>query len=222
MNRPGPLRPVDAASVVLIDRRAGEFRVLMGKRSSRHVFMPEVYVFPGGRRDRSDSRVPVAAPLHQAAAEWLMRKTPSRTSEATVRGLGVAALRELHEEAGLAVGAAADNAAGGLPFRPDLSGLRFFARAITPPGQTRRFDTRFFALFADEARIDPDATQDSHELSDLQWIDPFGTSDLEMPIITVRVLEELGNRLRQDPSLPFGTQAALFSTRNGQIFRDML
>ena len=222
MSKPGPLRPVDAASVVLIDRTEGGFRVLVGKRSSRHVFMPEVYVFPGGRRDRHDSRIPVSAPLHAAAAERLMRRTPPRTSEATLRGLAVAALRELHEEAGLAVGTPVDEATAGLPFRPDLSGLRFFARAITPPGQPRRFDTRFFALFVDDARIDPAATQDSHELLDLQWIDLFGHLKLDMPMVTVRVLEELRTCLRQDSSLPFEMPAALFSTRNGQIVRDVL
>lgn len=216
-----PLRPVDAASVILIDRSDSRFRVLVGKRSSRHVFMPDVYVFPGGRRDRGDSRVCVSSPLHPAAAERLLLRTPVRTGDATLRALGVAALRELHEEAGIMVGTG--NAGGkGLPFRPHLSPLRFLARAITPPGSSRRFDARFFALFTDEAGVDPLTVRDSHELSDLQWIDIFQTLKVDMHAITISVLEELKISLQRDPSLPFGAQAAFYLTRSGKIVRDTL
>lgn len=222
MTKTGLLRPVDAASVVLIDRSDDRFRVLVGKRSSKHVFMPDVYVFPGGRRDRSDSRIPVSAPLHPAINEQLLLRTSSRTTEATLRALGVAALRELHEEAGLIVGPESATASSALPFLPDLSRLRYFARAITPPGQPRRFDTRFFAIFTDDADIDPRKTQDSQELTDLRWIDIFETLNVDMHMITIRVLEELKVCLQEDPSLPFDTRATLFQTRHGQFVRDTL
>src|SRR5690242_12779091 len=58
---PGPLRPRDAGTLILIDRSGGQFRVLMGRRHMRHVFMPGKYVFPGGRTDPSDSRIAVAS-----------------------------------------------------------------------------------------------------------------------------------------------------------------
>lgn len=222
MKKPGLLRPVDAASVVLIDRSEGRFRVLVGKRSSKHVFMPDLYVFPGGRRDRQDSRIPVSAPLHPTATERLHLRTPARTGEATVRALGVAALRELHEEAGLAVGTEVVGKPGMLPFLPDLSVLRFFARAITPPGQPRRFDTRFFALFTDEAGIDLTAAADSHELVDLRWIDIFEQFNVDMPMITIKVLDELKSCLQEDPSLPFGHHVAFFHNHRGQIVRNTL
>ncbi len=223
MSGPSPLRPVDAASVILIDRSDDRFRVLVGKRSSRHVFMPDVYVFPGGRRDPLDSRMPVHAPFHPAAFERLKQRTPVRTVPATLRGLGVAALRELREEAGVTIGSAVDGApAGSHLFHPDLSRLRFVARAITPPGQVRRFDTRFFALFTDDAEIDPQTVHDSPELSDLRWIDIFQTLKVDMPAITISVLEELKTSLQQDPSLPFGGQAAFFMHRRGTFVRDLL
>ncbi|MDR6759030.1 8-oxo-dGTP pyrophosphatase MutT (NUDIX family) [Mycoplana sp. BE70] len=222
MTKPAPLRPVDAASVLLIDRSLDRFRVLVGKRSSKHVFMPDVYVFPGGRRDRHDSRTPVSAPLHPAAIERLLLHTPARTRQATLHGLGVAALRELHEEAGLTIGNHVSGKPGALPFLPDLSALRFFARAITPPGQSRRFDTRFFALFTDEAEIDPTAAADSHELLDLRWIDIFEQLDVDMHMITIQVLEELKRCLQEDPSLPFGTHVAFFRNHRGQVVRNTL
>ncbi|GMB81472.1 NUDIX hydrolase [Shinella zoogloeoides] len=217
------VRPVDAASILLLDRSGGGIRVLVGRRSSRHVFMPDVYVFPGGRRDAADRLIPVSGPLHPLACERLALRAGTRCSDSRLRALGVAALRELYEEAGIAVGrplqAVAD---GGLPFRPDLSRLRFLARAITPAGMVRRFDTRFFALFADEARIDPAGAAASHELEDVRWIDIFDHGGIDMPDITVLILEELRKSLQEDKSLPFGRAAPLYHTQRGRFLRDLL
>ena len=58
------LRPRDAATLILLDRKDKEVLVLMGRRHAGHTFMPGKFVFPGGRTDPSDSRIPVAAPLH--------------------------------------------------------------------------------------------------------------------------------------------------------------
>src|SRR5438309_8627980 len=55
-------RPKDAATLILIDRSGDKPKVLVGKRHDKVVFMPGKYVFPGGRVDKSDNRIPVAAP----------------------------------------------------------------------------------------------------------------------------------------------------------------
>ena len=218
-----PVRPVDAASILLLDRSGGTIRVLVGKRSSRHVFMPNVYVFPGGRRDAEDRRIPVANPLNPHARERLALKTGTRCPDSRLRALGVAALRELYEEAGIAVGAPLiDSAGSALPFRPDLSRLRFLARAITPAGMVRRFDTRFFTLFADEADIDPAGAAASHELEDVRWVDIFDPAGIEMPDITVLILEELQKSIQEDKSLPFGRPAPLYRNKGGHFLRDLL
>ncbi len=60
-------RPKDAATLILVDRSAGVPKVLVGKRHDKVVFMPGKFVFPGGRVDKSDHRVPVAAPIPQGA-----------------------------------------------------------------------------------------------------------------------------------------------------------
>ena len=217
------VRPVDAASILLLDRSGGTIRVLVGKRSSRHVFMPDVYVFPGGRRDATDRLVPVATPLNPLALERMALRAGARCSDSRLRALGVAALRELYEEAGLSVGAPLANVPeGGLPFRPDLSNLRFLARAITPTGMVRRFDTRFFTLFADEAGIDPSGAVASHELEDVRWVDIFDHKGIEMPDITVLILEELQKSIQEDTSLPFGRPAPLYRNRRGHFLRDLL
>lgn len=218
-----PVRPVDAASILLLDRSGASVRVLVGRRSSKHVFMPGVYVFPGGRRDAGDRLVPVSSPLNPLACERLALRTGTRCSVSRLRALGVAGLRELYEEAGIAVGkplsAPAEDA---LPFRPDLSNLRFLARAITPAGMVRRFDTRFFTLFTDEAGIDPAGATASHELEDLRWIDIFDHQGIEMPDITVLILEELQKSIQEDNSLPFGRTVPLYYTQRGRFLRDFL
>src|ERR1700735_2314703 len=53
-------RPKDAATLILIDRSGPVPKVLVGKRHDKVVFMPGKFVFPGGRVDKSDNRVPGA------------------------------------------------------------------------------------------------------------------------------------------------------------------
>ncbi len=81
---PGPLRPRDAGTLILLDRSGKTVRVLMGRRHMRHVFMPGKFVFPGGRTDPSDSRITVASGLHpheehklRAARAASLRRAPA-------------------------------------------------------------------------------------------------------------------------------------------------
>ncbi|WP_275790690.1 NUDIX hydrolase [Pararhizobium gei] len=215
------IRPRDAASVMLLDRSRGAVRVLMGKRSKAHVFMPDLYVFPGGRRDSADNRAQWAGNIHPTVRESLLVAYRRRAPESRLRALLLAALRELHEEASIAVGVpSADTRT--LPFLPDLTNLRYIARAITPPGYPRRFDTHFFALFADEVGVDPADIRDSRELEDLTWIDVNDISAVQMPDITALILSELRTSLEFDASLPFGRPVPFYHTRHGRLIRDLL
>ena len=72
-------RPVDAATLILVDRTASIPKVLVGKRHDKVVFMPGKFVFPGGRVDKSDNRVPVAAPIPQALEANLLKGSPKIT-----------------------------------------------------------------------------------------------------------------------------------------------
>src|ERR1700753_1907371 len=179
-------RPVDAATLILVDRSGTTPKVLVGRRHDKVVFMPGKFVFPGGRVDTADSRVPVAAPIPKALETNLLKGRPQITA-ARARSLAVAAIREACEETGLCLGRASDDrtnqsktsaltgpwkpvADAGL--LPDPSGLLLIARAITPPGRVRRFDTRFFTADASaiahrvEGVIHPDA-----ELVELVWVE---------------------------------------------------
>src|SRR4030088_415438 len=146
-------RPKDAATIILVDRRAATPKVLVGKRHDKVVFMPGKFVFPGGRVDKTDNRVPVAAPIPKALKANLLKGSPKITPS-RARSLAIAAIREACEETGLCLGRKSDSAVANLegawkPFTeagllPDPPAPFLIARAIPPPGRGRRFDTRVF------------------------------------------------------------------------------
>ncbi|MGK9286213.1 MULTISPECIES: NUDIX hydrolase [Sinorhizobium] len=216
------VRTRDAASIMLLDRSGKGIRVLMGKRHSAHVFMPDLYVFPGGRRDPGDHRLRFDGDLHPAVLRSLRAGEGRAITVARARALALAAARELYEEAGISLGRTQERQGSALPFLPDLSNLRYMARAITPPGLPRRFDTRFFAVFADEAEIDPSLVAESRELQDLQWIDVNDFSALRVPEITAIILSDLRNGLESDPSLPPERTVPFYFTRHGRFHRTLL
>jgi 8-oxo-dGTP pyrophosphatase MutT (NUDIX family) len=200
MGMTSSLRPRDAATLVLVRRDGMAPRLLMGCRAGGHAFMPNKWVFPGGRLDRADWHVPAAGDLapevvaQVAAAPRRRLQAPDRFA----RALALAAVRETFEETGLVLGQTAP-ARGrrrkgphgwdrflDLGYQPDLSSLGYLARAITPPGRTRRFDARFFLADAAQlATLDP---VDSHELMDLRWFTLAEALTLDLPTVTRAVL----------------------------------
>ncbi len=181
-----PQLPRDAATLIVIRRDGGHPRILLGQRHGSHAFMPNKFVFPGGRFDVADSRVRPARDLHAATLAKLMIRMRVRASAARARGLAHAAVREAFEETGLLVGRSSREAP------PDLSGLVFFARAITPPGRSRRFDSRFFvADAASVANLDRPEHAGSGELLDLSWFRLTEALALDLPEITKDILARL-------------------------------
>src|ERR1700742_1472654 len=107
-------RPVDAATLILVDRSTATPKVLVGKRHDKVVFQPGKIVFPGGRVDTADNRVPIAAAIPAALEGNLLKGSPKITA-ARARALAVAAIREACEETGLCLGRKADGLAPALP-----------------------------------------------------------------------------------------------------------
>ena len=69
-NVPGPaLKPKDSATLIIVRQDGPKPRVLMGKRHAKSAFMPNIYVFPGGRVDIADSRIAPASQLDPAVED---------------------------------------------------------------------------------------------------------------------------------------------------------
>lgn len=204
------IRPRDAATLVLTRSRAGQAEVLMGRRAPGHVFMASKWVFPGGRVERGDYTAPFATDLSPDELALLEREMPERRA----RALALAAVRETHEETGVIVGRPAPARSLAGPWRDflstghqaDLAGLRYIARAITPPGRPRRFDARFFLADADAMDL-PARTDHGNELERVAWIPLDDLKDFALPAITRFVVGEVKARLDgKDPGRPFVRQ----------------
>jgi len=225
------LRPRDAATLIVVDRSHGEPRVLLGRRRPDLVFMPGRYVFPGGRVDPADRHIAVELDLQPGNLQKLMVAMKGNPSPARARALALAAVREMFEEAGLLIGtpATAPESRGNAlawqeffshGYRPSLARLTFFARAITPPGRPRRFDTRFFCAPA-EAIVHKIAIADG-ELSDLEWHSVAQARTLELPNITRVVLEDLGERIAAGALDSCEVPVPFYHRRNGNFHRDLI
>ncbi|HVY79210.1 MAG TPA: NUDIX hydrolase [Solirubrobacterales bacterium] len=153
-----PSEPRPAASVVLL-RRGGKhgdraLEVLLLRRSEQAKFMPGVWVFPGGAVDDADGG-----------------------DEARFKACAV---RELEEEAGIAL--------------PAEGELVLFSRWITPEVVSRRFDAHFFLALA-PAHTPPRA--DGVETTDAAWFEPAGAleaqaaGELVLAFPTIKQLEAL-------------------------------
>jgi 8-oxo-dGTP pyrophosphatase MutT (NUDIX family) len=212
-----PQRPRDAATLIVVRRDGAVPRILLGQRHENHAFLPKKFVFPGGRLDTADCRITPARDLDPATLEKLMRKMRGRTSEGRARGLACAAVREALEETGLLFGRRTPSDA------PDLSGLVFFLRAITPPGRTRRFDSRFFVADARHiSNIDRPFHQGSGELLDVRWFTLQEALALDLPSITLHTLGRLQPFLERGELPQHGCPVAFHYSRGPDWLEETL
>jgi len=194
-----PIR--DAATLVVVDRSTRMPRILMGRRRPDQVFLPNKFVFPGGRVDPDDAHAPSLDEPDAAEARLLAlpRAGHDPYPPHHVRALALAAIRELFEETGLAAGVRAkapdvDVPAGWAAFvdtgvLPRFGGVHFVLRAITPRARPRRYDTRFFLMDAREIALQTAVIDD--ELSEIGWYSLDKLDALDVPGITRIVIREL-------------------------------
>ncbi len=222
--------PRDAATLMLIDRSGSRPKVLLGRRHHSHQFMPNKFVFPGGRLEAPDRLMPALNELHPHVEQKLTMHvaTPGRDY---ARALALTAIRETAEETGLFLGVKVGRppqTPGDIwtefataQVHPDLRQIYFIARAITPPRRPKRFDTRFFTADASaiahriEGVVGPDA-----ELVELVWVAIEEAASLDLPTITGVILEELLARIEagmaHDLPVPF------YFMENQQFRRELL
>jgi 8-oxo-dGTP pyrophosphatase MutT (NUDIX family) len=206
-------RPLLAATLIVVDRSGPEPRILMGRRRPDAVFLPDKYVFPGGRVELSDGNVATAGALSAHDLGCLKRGVRHADPERGLRAFVSAAIRETFEETGYLVSVdgpveadasqAGWNALIESGVRPDLNRLRYIARAITPPGRPRRYDTRFF--LAEASAVRSVVSRTDGELSEIGWFGLDKVSNHDLPSITRMVLADLKVALDSTsaPDIPF-------------------
>lgn len=226
-----PIRPRDAGTLLLLDRKNDAFHVLMGRRHMRHVFMPGKFVFPGGRTDAGDGGIIAAQELNPRDEEKLLLGMGARATKRRARALALSAIRETYEEAGLFLGSEAQQTSSHRDWEafsarnisPDLSQLRFVARAITPPGRVRRFDTRFFIAFREAVACAlPEGTGPSGELEELHWLSLKEAANLEAPPITLAIIREVDQLLADNPTLDGTFPVVQYAMKHGRFVREII
>jgi 8-oxo-dGTP pyrophosphatase MutT (NUDIX family) len=166
---PRPVRPRNAASLILMRHRGGHVEVLLGRRARAHAFLPDFYVFPGGRLDRDDHRVTPASPLRPEVTRRVALSCPRASAQA----YALAAVRETSEEVGLVIGSPSAHVHppswrgfAGAGLLPALDALDYVGRAITPPEAPIRYHNRFFLVDGRHAKGE---LRSNGELLDLGW-----------------------------------------------------
>ena len=160
--------------MVLRDSAAGDpFEILMVRRNDKVAFMAGSYVFPGGRVDDTDQPQP---------GQQLPSALFPDLSDAEEACLRIAAVRELHEEANVAI---------------TIDDLLPFAHWVTPEIEIRRYDTRFFLARMPHGQI---AKHDESETTALEWLSPreaigrFERRELLLPPPTWTTIRQLAPR----------------------------
>jgi 8-oxo-dGTP pyrophosphatase MutT (NUDIX family) len=195
------IEPRPAATVTLVRDVPGGFEVLMMQRNLQSVFMPGMFVFPGGAVDKSD-----ASEDYSSLCVGMDDDSASRILGIERGGLRywIAAIRESFEEAGILL-ACDDNDKivvlddaeraerfhayrarvehGEHPFsrmlkdeglRLPLPKMTYFSHWITPEGAPRRYDTRFFVAVAPESQR---PLHDNRETISHVWVKPAEALD---------------------------------------------
>jgi len=228
-------RPKDAASLIIIDQKHTIPRILMGRRRPDQIFLPNKFVFPGGRTDKSDRFIKSAGSLSSSDLEKLLKDMKGRASLERARTLALTAIRETYEETGLLFAKNIQTEtdlrqSSANPvwqkifehnFTPSLNGLTFLARAITPPGRPRRYDTRFFCVEAGHI-VHREPPLDA-ELLDQDWFSLDEMRMLDLPHITRAIIEDLDEWLQNGGNSPLlNHPVPYYYYANGAYERDLI
>lgn len=176
MSEPEDVPIRDAATVVLLRDGDDGIEVWLLTRVSQMTFAAGMSVFPGGRIEDDDADLPITG------GDFASLATRFDCSERVARALVGGAVRETFEEAGVLIavpsadlsGAREDVEHGRLAFGEllrandvaiDASALMPWSRWVTPMGEVRRYDTRFFVAALPDGAQAQDVTTESSEAS---------------------------------------------------------
>jgi 8-oxo-dGTP pyrophosphatase MutT (NUDIX family) len=225
-----PVTPKLSASLIIVDDADTEPRFLFGRRHARHVFMPNRYVFPGGRVDKFDAKVPVTLDMHPSDRLLVGSHLNGRHRNKGAEALALCAIREAWEESGQLFGKSGQfdmthhdwRVFGENGFVPNLTALRLLARAVTPAALPRRYDTWFFMGFRSSIAFTANVCGPDSELDHQVWASEAESRAFDLPAITRMILREAVERLKSDADLSQSAAIPMFLTRGGVHMRKLL
>lgn len=222
--------PKLSASLLIVDNSQEIPRFLFGRRHEKHAFMPNRYVFPGGRVDGDDSRV-VSPHMLNSHDQWLIQSNlKGRHAKLNAQTPALCALREAWEETGHLIGTPEAFYTPYLQWQafvehqlaPNLNPVRVLARAITPTDYSRRYDTWFFIVFRNAILKSIDVCGPNSELDHQIWASEAETHAFDLPSITRAILREALLRLEVDPDLLGNHGLPFYAARGGAMRRRLL
>jgi 8-oxo-dGTP pyrophosphatase MutT (NUDIX family) len=199
------VRPRDAATLLVLDRSGAEPKLLMGQRHHGLRFMPGKFVFPGGRVEPQDYLASIGSTMAAPVTGKLLKALSGRPHPQRAYAMAHAALRETQEETGIVIARGAGDREGeDIARAPKFDHFSFLARAITPAGRPRRFDTRFFVVSAE--RITGQSPIVDGEFIAVEWFTLAQAREQDLASITRIVLDDLQARIDagsiDDPGAP--------------------
>jgi 8-oxo-dGTP pyrophosphatase MutT (NUDIX family) len=149
--------PAKASTVVvLLTTTTWPLKVLLIKRSEKLAFLPGAHVFPGGKMENIDidNGRKLCQEVDLTSATQFKGLSPIETSEFVA-----CAMRETEEETGIDLWHKTQNGR--------LESFWPISWWITPPGETRRFNTCFFLTTVGEETLGGNQENDDH-----RWLSP--------------------------------------------------
>ena len=214
-----PVRPRDAATLIVVRPGDREPVCLMGRRHADSEFLPGYYVFPGGAVEGADRAAGAASQFDLTH----LRSMGVGANAATATALAVAAVRETYEETGVMIAAPGDvGDAPGETFdemrrrgvAPALGRLVYLGRAITPTRSPIRFHARFFLTRLRPGRVEHGGDGELHELT---WVPLSDVASLPTIDITRFMAEFAAVIIKRAPILPAGRPVFMTRGRHRMI-----
>jgi 8-oxo-dGTP pyrophosphatase MutT (NUDIX family) len=173
------IKPKPAATLIITKIKNKKVHVLMGKRPNKARFAPGMWVFPGGKLDKSDLTI---SKNYITNSKIIKNLSSLKAIPPLGKGLIHTAIRETEEETNLKLKSS------------NIKNMWVLGRAITPLTRPMRFDTKFFVAPSD---CFIGKVKGNGELAKLEYVEINKALNLPMFDVTEFILQEINKRINK-------------------------
>jgi 8-oxo-dGTP pyrophosphatase MutT (NUDIX family) len=173
------IKPKPAATLIITKIKNKKVHVLMGKRPNKARFAPGMWVFPGGKLDKSDLTI---SKNYITNNKIIKNLSLLKAMPPLGKGLIHTAIRETEEETNLKLKS------------NNIKNMWVLGRAITPLTRPMRFDTKFFVAPSD---CFIGKVKGNGELAKLEYVEINKALNLPMFDVTEFILQEINKRINK-------------------------